>query len=60
MMHTRLYKNEAYLILLSVISIGVLSGHKYFDLALIILLFISTISLSDKTIQIMKRNNNKQ
>ena len=40
MAHTTLFKNETYLIVTSIISIGVLSGYQYFDLALAALLIM--------------------
>ncbi|MDX2505097.1 MAG: hypothetical protein QNL62_11580 [Gammaproteobacteria bacterium] len=45
MKHTNLFKNEIYLIITSVISIGVLSGFEYFNLALAALLIGPVVNL---------------
>jgi len=45
MTHTTLFKNEIYLIVTSLVSLGVLSGYTYFDLALAILLITPVINL---------------
>jgi len=50
MKHTNLYKNEVYLIVVSIISIGVLSGYDYFNLALAALLILPVIDLPDKKV----------
>jgi len=50
MTHTILYKNELYLILLSVISLGVLSGSEYFNFALAVLLIIPILNIPSKKI----------
>jgi len=50
MTHTNLYKNEIYLIVTSIISIGVLSGYDYFGLTLAALLILPVINLPDKKI----------
>jgi len=48
MTHTHLFKNEIYLTVTSVISIGVLGGYDYFNLALAALLILPVINLPDK------------
>lgn len=50
MTHTHLFKNEIYLIVTSLISIGVLSGYDYFNLALAALLILPVINLPDKKV----------
>lgn len=47
MVHTNLFKNEIYLIVTSVISIGVLDGADYFELALAAILILPLINLPD-------------
>ena len=49
MTHTTLFKNEVYLVVMSVISIGVLGGYAYFDLALAALITLPVINLPDRT-----------
>ena len=50
MTHTTLFKNEIYLIVTSIISIGVLSGYEYFNIVLAALLIIPVIKLPDRNI----------
>ena len=50
MTHTTLFKNEIYLIVTSIISIGVLSGYKYLSIVLAVLLIIPVIKLPDRNI----------
>ncbi len=50
MTHTTLFKNEGYLIVTSIISIGVLGGYDYFSLALGALLILPVINLPNKKI----------
>lgn len=45
MIHTTLFKNEVYLIITSIISIGVLTGYEYFDLVLAALLIMPVVNL---------------
>jgi hypothetical protein len=45
MTHTNLYTNEAYLIVTSLISIGVLSGYEYFELVLAFLIIMPVVKL---------------
>lgn len=45
MIHTALLKKESYLFVTSIVSIGVLTGQEYFDLALAALLIIPVIGL---------------
>ena len=47
MTHTNLFKNEIYLIVTSIISIGVLGGYDYFNLALVIFLILPVVNLPD-------------
>lgn len=44
MTHTTLFKNEIYLTVTSIISIGVLSGNEYFELALAVLLIAPVVN----------------
>ena len=48
MTHTNLFKNEGYLIVTSIISIGVLGGYDYFNLTLAALLILPVINLPNK------------
>ena len=48
MTHTTLFKNEIYLIVTSIISIGVLSGYEYLSIVLAALLIIPVIKLPDR------------
>ncbi len=48
MTHSALYKNDIYLIVTSIISIGVLSGYEYLNIALAALLIIPVINLPGK------------
>ena len=48
MTHTTLFKNEIYLIVTSIISIGVLSGYEYLSIVLAALLIIPVIKLPDQ------------
>jgi len=50
MKQTTLFKNESYLIVTSIISIGVLSGYEYFSLILSALLIIPVVRLSVKNV----------
>ena len=50
MTHTTLFKNEIYLIVTSIISIGVLSGYEYLSIVLAALLIIPVIKLPDRNI----------
>ena len=50
MTHTNLVKNELYLIVTSIISMGVLSGYDYFNLVLAALLMLPIINLPYKKI----------
>lgn len=50
MTHTTLFKNEIYLIVTSIISIGVLSGYEYLSIVLAVLLIIPVIKLPDRNI----------
>jgi len=50
MTHTALYKNEIYLIVTSIISIGVLIGYEYLNIVLAALLIIPVIKLPDRNI----------
>ena len=50
MTHTTLFKNEIYLIVTSIISIGVLSGYEYLSIVLAALLIIPVIKLPDRRI----------
>ncbi len=50
MTHTALYKNEIYIIVTSIISIGVLNGYEYFSIVLAALLIIPVIKLPDRRI----------
>ena len=45
MTHTSLYKNEAYLIITSFVSIGVLSGYQSFAIALAALLIFPVVNV---------------
>jgi len=46
MTHTTLFKKESYLVITSIVSIGVLTGQAYFDLALAALLIFPVINLA--------------
>lgn len=50
MTHTNLYKNEIYLIVASITSVGVLSGYDYFSLAMVALLILPVIDLPNKRV----------
>ena len=50
MTHTTLFKNEIYLIVTSIISIGVLSGYEYLSIVLAAFLIIPVIKLPDRNI----------
>lgn len=50
MTHKNLYKNEVYLIVASLISIGVLSGYEYFDLALALLITVPAVHFLTKKV----------
>ena len=45
MTHTALFKKESYLVITSIVSIGVLAGQAYFDLALAALLITPVINI---------------
>ena len=55
MTHTNLFKNEIYLIVTSIISIGVLGSYDYFNLTLAALIILPVINLPDKKIFRNKR-----
>jgi ABC-type uncharacterized transport system permease subunit len=57
MTHTNLYKNEIYLVVTSLISIGVLGGYAYFDLALAALIILPAINTLDKKVFSRKRSH---
>lgn len=57
MTHTALFKNEIYLVTTSIVSIGVLTGQTYFDLALAALLIFPVINLP--TVNVL-RNERQQ
>jgi len=50
MTHTTLFKNERYLIVTSLISIGVLSGYEYANFILAALLILPLVNLPGRNI----------
>ena len=60
MTHTELFKNEAYLIITSLVSIAVLGGYEYFELALATLLILPVINFPTRnTLNKPKRHSTK-
>ena len=50
MTHTSLFKNEVYLIITSIISIGVLGGYEYLGIALVAILIFPVINMPNVNI----------